>query len=173
MQTLPKLIGDIPMDSKRSVESIVAYVNRRPQTVAEGTADEAKPAAQVEAEKAALTCLVGLVTLLDPTGNAMATIGKARGRTADQFAAWIKPRLAGLKPEEQAAALVAMQELQLHYAAMVASGIDWRADDFGQPTRKVQTRTVSESESLAQTHLGRDVTLAEVRAALKQKAPTA
>jgi hypothetical protein len=170
MKTLPELIAEIPVEQKRSVEAILRHVNHRPQTVAEGMADEAKPQAQVDAEKAALTCLVGLVTLLDPTGNAMQTIGKARGRTADQFAAWIKPKLAALSAPEQASAMVAMQELQLHYAAMVAAGIDWRADDFGQPTRTVQTRTVSESDSLTQTHLGRAVTPAEVRAALKQKA---
>jgi hypothetical protein len=32
MKTLPELIADIPQDDKRSVESIAAYLNSRPQT---------------------------------------------------------------------------------------------------------------------------------------------
>jgi hypothetical protein len=155
MKTLASLIADIPQDDKLSVESIVAYLNRRPQTVAEGAAQEAKSAtrATLEAALRAILDAMGFPTpLLPGTLASMLALTPQSDAHRDALSRAIAIR-SDLKSVEHG-----------------LTDADFLSDDFGSPTRTVPTRTVTEDLSLAETHLGVLVTAQQVRAALKEKA---
>lgn len=147
---LQELIQSLSELQRISVASIVNTLNKRPQTVTESTEEQAKPQTQYALESSLRSILTGLGIPAPIPEGAMLTLLQATPENDQQRDTFT--RAIAIRGE-----LVGLHGL---------TDEDFRADDFGQPTKPVVTRTVTEGESLAEAN-GLTVTRETVLTALR------
>jgi len=151
-----------------NIPDIIRYLTRKPVTRTERTEDVTKPAEQVEAEQAARNTLLALVQVLDPDGDAKATLAKAQAASWHKFVRWIKPRLASLSDAQKQMAQVAFAELTAAYLGHQRAGYDWTATTWGEATERRTVFDREEGQSIAESNgltVTRDTIKAELRKA--------
>lgn len=148
--TLIEAIHQAKSAGVTNVSDIIRYLTKRPQTVTEGTAEQAKPQTQHALESALRAILTSLNVPTPIPAGTMLNLLQATPESDEQRDTFT--RAIAIRGE-----LVGLHGL---------TDEDFRADDFGQPTKPVSTRTVTEGDSIAEAN-GLTVTRETVLAALR------
>jgi len=143
--TLKEYISERQAAGVASASVILAEITRPSETVEQFTEQEAKPAARLELEQAAIAAISALAALVAPNIPEGERLARVAALTAKQIRDVIRNALAGLTVANQREVQYLVAELQTYYAA--APDIWPPAPDFGQQTRTVQrtTRTLGPS----------------------------